>query len=40
MPDEIDANAIDVEVFEAVEGSQTSAEGIHLLGRQGLEFWH
>lgn len=39
MPDEIDANAIDVEVFDAVEGSQTSADGrgfaIHARRRDG-----
>ena len=27
MPDEIESNAIDVEVFAAIEGSQTSADG-------------
>src|ERR1019366_7096896 len=39
MPDEIESNAIDVEVFEAVEGSQPSADGqgfaLHARRRDG-----
>ena len=39
MPDEIESNAIDVEVFAAIEGSQTSADGqgfaLHARRRDG-----